>query len=192
MGAVDTQPDYTDTINIHRRIRHFRVISVVTFGDSLCYNHFMAETQPQTPAPSPALPTSQDAEKEAERRNRQTTVAIVVSAIIFVALIALAVFGLTRDASVTENIRDIFIIFLALESLIIGAALVILIVQLASLINLLNNEIKPILDATNETVNTLRGTTEFLGQNLVEPVMKLNSYLAGLQRMLEMVGLKKK
>jgi len=152
----------------------------------------MAETQPQTPSPSPALPTLQDAEREAERRKRQTTLAIVISAIVFFALIALAVFGLTRDAGVTENIRDIFIIFLALESLIIGAALVILIIQLASLINLLNNEIKPILDATNETINTLRGTTEFLGQNLVEPVMKLNSYLAGLQRILEMVGLKKK
>ncbi len=150
----------------------------------------MSETQPQPPAPS--LPISQDAERESARRNRQTTIAIVISAIIFFALIALAVFGLTRNAAVTENIRDIFIIFLALESLIIGAALVILIIQLASLINLLNNEIKPILDATNETINTLRGTTEFLGQNLVEPVMKLNSYLAGLQRMLEMVGLKKK
>lgn len=150
----------------------------------------MAETQTQTPAP--ALPSPQEAEKEAERRSRPAAAAIFVSAIVFVALIALAVFGLTRNASVTENIRDIFIIFLALESLIIGAALVILIIQLASLINLLNNEIKPILDATNETINTLRGTTEFLGQNLVEPVMKLNSYLAGLQRMLELVGLKKK
>jgi amino acid permease len=149
----------------------------------------MAETQPQTP---PTLPTSQDAEKEAERRNRQTAIAIAISAIVLVALIGLAVFGLTRNASVTENIRDIFIIFLALESLIIGAALVILIIQLASLINLLNNEIKPILDATNETINTLRGTTEFLSENMVEPVMKLNGYLAGFQRMLEMVGLKKK
>jgi amino acid permease len=152
----------------------------------------MAETQPQPPAPNPSLPTSQDRDKEAERRNRQTVIAIFIAVIVFVALTALAVFGLTRDAAVTENIRDIFIIFLALESLIIGAALVILVIQLASLINLLNNEIKPILDATNETINTLRGTTEFLGQNLVEPVMKLNSYLAGLQRMLEMVGLKKK
>lgn len=148
----------------------------------------MAETQPSTST----LPTAQDADREAERRNRQTSIALVISALIFIALVALAVFGLTRDAQVTENIRDIFIIFLALESLIIGAALVILIIQLASLINLLNNEIKPILDATNETINTLRGTTEFLGQNLVEPVMKLNSYLAGLQRMLELVGLKKK
>jgi hypothetical protein len=150
----------------------------------------MAETQPQTPAP--ALPTSQDVDKEAERRNRQTTITVTISVIVFLALIALAVFGLTRNASVTENIRDIFIIFLALESLIIGAALVVLIIQLASLINLLQNEIKPILDATNETINTLRGTTEFLSENMVEPVMKLNSYLAGFQRLLEMVGLKKK
>ena len=149
----------------------------------------MAETQPQ---PAPSLPTSQDVDKETERRNRQTTTAIVIAVIVFVALTALAVYGLTRDASVTENIRDIFIIFLALEALIIGAALVILIIQLASLMNLLNNEIKPILDATNETIATLRGTTEFLSENLVGPVMKLNSYLAGLQRMLEMVGLKKK
>jgi amino acid permease len=149
----------------------------------------MAETQPQTP---PALPTSQDVDKEAERRNRQLAITITISAIVFVALIALAVYGLTRDAAVTENIRDIFIIFLALESLIIGAALVVLIIQIASLINLLQNEIKPILDATNETIATLRGTTAFLSENLVEPVMKLNSYLAGLQRLLEMVGLKKK
>jgi amino acid permease len=143
-------------------------------------------------AQTPPLPTSQDVDKEAERRNRQLTVTLVVSALVFLGLIALAVFGLTRNADVTENIRDIFIIFLALESLIIGAALVILIIQLASLLNLLQNEIKPILDATNETIATLRGTTAFLSENLVEPVVKLNSYLAGLQRVLEMVGLKKK
>lgn len=165
---------------------------LTAFGYTVCYNHNMAETTPPPSAPRPVLPTAQDADREAERRNRRTGVAVVFSAILFVALIALAVFGLTRDARVTENIRDIFIIFLALEALIIGAALVILIIQLASLINLLNNEIKPILDATNETIHTLRGTTEFLGQNLVEPVVKLNSYLAGLQRMLELVGLKKK
>jgi hypothetical protein len=48
------------------------------------------------------------------------------------------------------------------------------------------------LDATNETVNHLRGTTEFLGENLVEPVIKLNGYLAGMQRMIELLGIKKK
>jgi amino acid permease len=148
----------------------------------------MADTQPPIP---PALPTSQDVDKETIARNRQTAITIGVAALLFVGLIVLAIYGLTRDANVTTNIRDIFIIFMALESLVIGAALVILIVQIASLINLLNNEIKPILDATNETIATLRGTTQFLSENLVEPVMKLNSYLAGLQKMLEMIGMKK-
>jgi amino acid permease len=145
----------------------------------------------QIPQPS-LLPTSQDVDKETERRNRQTSITIGVAAFIALALLILAVYGLTRDAGVTQNIRDILIIFMSIVSLVIGAAMVILIIQLASLINLLNNEIKPILDATNETIATLRGTTQFLSENLIEPVMKLNSYLAGLQKMLEMIGMKKK
>jgi len=150
----------------------------------------MADAQSSTPAP--VLPTSQDVDKETERRNRQTTIAISIAAIIFLALIILSVYFLLQDGGRTETIRDIFIIFMALESLVIGAALVVLIVQIASLINLLNNEIKPILDATNETIATLRGTSQFLSENLVEPVVKLNSYLAGLTKALEMIGLKKK
>ena len=148
----------------------------------------MTETQPST---SPALPTSQDVDKETERRNRQLTITIGIAAVVFVVLIILAVYGLTRNAGVTENIRDIFIIFMALESLVIGAALVVLIIQIASLINLLNNEVRPVLEATNETIATLRGTTQFLSENLVEPVMKLNSYVAGLQKMFDIFNIKK-
>ena len=56
--------------------------------------------------------------------------------------------------------------------------LVILIIQLARLINLLQNEIKPILDSTNRTVSTMRGTVTFISDNLTEPVVKLNEYFA--------------
>jgi len=142
--------------------------------------------------PIPSIPASKAVDKETERRNRQVTITITIAVIVFFSLISLAIYGLTRNADVTQNIRDIFLIFMALESLVIGVALVVLIVQIASLINLLNNEIKPILDATNETIATLRGTTQFLSENLVEPVVKLNSYVAGLQKMLEMIGMKKK
>jgi hypothetical protein len=90
------------------------------------------------------------------------------------------------------RIRDVFIIVVALESLLIGVAMIVLVVQLASLINLLQNEVRPILKATTDTVNNLRGTAEFLGENVVEPVIKMNSYLAGLYRMLELMGIKKK
>ena len=96
-----------------------------------------------------------------------------------------------QDAQTTGQIRDVFIIFFALESLIIGAALIVLVVQLAVLINLLQNEIKPIIDSTNETVHTIKGTAVFLSDNMVQPVIKLNEYLAGLKKVADIFNPKK-
>lgn len=141
---------------------------------------------------TPLTPEEQAAQRLLLRKQRWMVFGIVVGIIVFLALITLAIYGLTRDAKTTETVRDIFIIFVAFESLVIGAALVILIVQVASLINLLQNEVRPILDATNETVKTLRGTTSFLSENLVEPVIKLNSTLAGFRRFFELFGIKTK
>ena len=132
------------------------------------------------------------AQRETERRQRTIVITAVIFVILLIGGIVAAIIGLLQPNTPTEKIRDIFIIFMALESLLIGVALIILIVQFASLINLLQNEVRPILDATNETVNHLRGTAEFLGENVVEPVIKLNGYLAGMQRMLELIGVKKK
>ena len=108
---------------------------------------------------------------------------IVLAVILLVTLIAGGVFLLaSAPEGTTAKVRDIFIIFMALESLVLGVGLIVLILQLATLINLLQNEIKPILDSTSETVNHLRGTTQFLSNNLVEPVLKMNEYLAGLKK----------
>ncbi|MBV6451914.1 MAG: hypothetical protein MHPDNHAH_02661 [Anaerolineales bacterium] len=117
---------------------------------------------------------------------------VIVGAVTLLILLGVAIFFLLQPATPTDRIRDVFIIVVALESLVIGVALIVLIVQLASLINLLQNEVRPILKATSDTVNNLRGTAEFLGENVVEPVVQLNGYLAGLHRMLELMGLKKK
>ena len=112
----------------------------------------------------------------------------IIGIIIVVALIVFAVVLLFQsDVQTTSRIRDIFIIFMALQSLIIGVALIILIIQLATLINVLKNEVKPILDTTNETVKNLRGTTTFLGNTLVEPVMKLNEYMAGFKKFIDLI-----
>ena len=148
-------------------------------------------TVPTPEIPEPTI-LEDPAQREAQRRQRTIVITAAVLLIVLVAAIIAAVFGLLQPNTPTERIRDIFIIFMALESLLIGAALVVLIVQVASLINLLQNEVRPIMEATNETVNHLRGTAEFLGENVVEPVIKLNGYLAGMQRMLELFGVKKK
>jgi uncharacterized membrane protein YidH (DUF202 family) len=126
------------------------------------------------------------------RRQRWILAGIIAAIIIILAGIIVAVIALFQHPAAAANLRDIFIIAMAVMSLIIGTALVVLIIQIASLMNLLQNEIKPILKSTSETVNMLRGTTEFLSENLVEPVIKLNSSIAGLRRFFEIFGIKQK
>ena len=146
-----------------------------------------------TPLPTPETkPPLTSEQLEQERQMKRTMTIVGIGAVLLLILLGVAIYFLLQPATPTDKIRDVFIIVVALESLVIGVALIILVMQLASLVNLLQNEVRPILKATNETVNNLRGTAEFLGENVVEPVVKLNSYLAGLTRMLELMGLKKK
>jgi hypothetical protein len=149
-----------------------------------------SETTPEI-VPTPPLEEATTTKETDGRSNRILTI-VIIAAIVLLLLVGLAMFFLLQPTTPTDRIRDVFIIVVALESLVIGAALIILIVQLASLINLLQNEVRPILTATSETVNNLRGTVEFLGENAVEPVIKLNGYLAGMSRVIELMGLKKK
>jgi amino acid permease len=146
----------------------------------------------QTQTPPPPTPEELAAMREAERKQKAILTSIIAAIVLILILLGVGIFFLLQPGAPTDKIRDVFIIVVALESLVIGVAMIILIVQLASLINLLQNEVKPILQATTETVNALRGTAEFLGENVVEPVIKLNGYLAGLRRMLELMGIKPK
>jgi hypothetical protein len=147
----------------------------------------MTENIPELPAPE-----EEAARPVSLRKQRWIMAGIIAGAVVLLAGIVVAVIFLAKSPAAAANVRDIFIIFMALESLLIGVALVVMIIQLASLINLLQNEVKPILRSTSETVNTLRGTTEFLSENLVEPVIKLNSYLAGLRKLFDLFGIKRK
>jgi hypothetical protein len=133
-----------------------------------------------TSAPTPSAVDS-------ERQNRIRIALAIAGVIIGIALLVLIILFLLNPGTPTARIRDVFIIFMAMISLVIGVALVILSVQVAILINLLQNEIKPILNSTNETVNTLRGTATFLSKNLAEPVIKLNEYLAAFKRLTDLL-----
>ena len=111
-------------------------------------------------------------------------VGLIIGAILVLGLLITGLVFLMQPGTDTGRVRDIFIIFMALEFLLIGIVMIVLIVQLARLTLLLQNEIKPILDSTNQTANTLKGTAAFLSEHMVEPVLKLNQYLAGLNRIL--------
>jgi hypothetical protein len=140
----------------------------------------------EPPLVGPDEPAAQSREAPLTVQQRALLALGVLALMALIVGAVVAVIAMVRHPAETETIRDVFIIFMALESLVIGLALVTLIVQLARLTNLLQNEIRPILDSTNETLNTLRGTTRFLSDNLVEPVVKVNSSVAALRRFFDL------
>jgi hypothetical protein len=147
---------------------------------------------PQLPPPSGQGPADDPASLSPEQKRVMIYVGIVTLVVLILTGVTIYYLGFVATLGQVTRIRDIFIIFMALQSLLTGLALVVLLVQVTRLINLLQNEIKPILDSTNETVNTLRGTTAFLSNNLVEPVIKLNEYLAGFAQLLQVIGVVRK
>lgn len=101
--------------------------------------------------------------------------------LVFLAGVLLALLtDVDQTAPRVQVIRDIFIIILAFQGILIVAALAVLILQVARLINLLQNEVMPILENTKETVNTAKGTVEFVGSNLAGPVIRLNGFMSAV------------
>ena len=86
------------------------------------------------------------------------------------------------------TVRDVAIILLAVESLIIGVLLSVLLWQLRNLSRMLEEEVKPLLDSANETVGTVRGTSTFLSETVVSPVVQIISTVTGLRRGLRVLS----
>ncbi len=78
--------------------------------------------------------------------------------------------------------RDIAIIVLAVESIVIGVLLAVLVIQVIRLVKLLREEVLPILNSTQETVSTVRGTATFMSDHIVQPVVKVSSFAAGARQ----------
>lgn len=155
----------------------------------LCYNFLMSDipsqsTVSETPAESAVKPEM--TQEESDRVMRRRIIWLGIAIVVIVGLLITGIVFLARaGGAVTSQVRDIFIIVMALVSIVIGVALVILMTQLAALINLLQNELRPLIKSTRETVDTLKGTAQFLSENVTEPVIKLNEYLAGIKRLLD-------
>jgi hypothetical protein len=87
----------------------------------------------------------------------------------------------------TARIRDIAIVVLALETLVVMVLLLLIVVLLVVVVILVYDRMIPILEQMNRTVNTVadtvhtvRGTTEFVGERVVYPVIEISSYVSGV------------
>lgn len=81
-------------------------------------------------------------------------------------------------------VRDVAILLLALESLVLGILLAVMLIQLRRLVKLLRDEIAPILDSANDTAKTVHGTADLVSRTIVDPVVKVSSYVAGARQTL--------
>lgn len=120
-----------------------------------------------------------------ETDTRTKVIAIVVAIVLIAALTGSIIFLLTSDK--TPVIRDIFIILLGAELFLSGVLSVILIFQIARLVNMLQHEIQPVLDAANETMATIRGTAVFMSETLTQPVIKASGFVASIRQALNML-----
>jgi hypothetical protein len=124
---------------------------------------------------------------------KKTIIIVTIVALLFFIGLIIGVFFLAKsDTQVTGQVRDIFIIILAMESLLIGAALIILVIQLALLSNLIQNEIKPILASTKETIRTVKATSQFISEKAINPIISIGGLLAGSRKLIELIGFIKK
>ncbi|MCB0063304.1 MAG: hypothetical protein KDE19_14385 [Caldilineaceae bacterium] len=83
---------------------------------------------------------------------------------------------------VAAAIRDIAIIIIAIQSIVIGVLLAVLVWQVWRLVKMLQSEVQPIIRDAQDTVSTVRGTTSFVSDKVVEPVVKTSSTLIGMRR----------
>lgn len=88
--------------------------------------------------------------------------------------------------------RDIAIIVLALESIVIGVALIVLAFQIYRLVKLIEQEVKPILESAQRTTQTVEGTASVIGESVVTPVAKAIGFTAAVREVIKVLAGRRK
>lgn len=127
-----------------------------------------------------------------EQAAKRTQMIIIGVAVAFLVLLVVAIVLMARFPTATQVVRDIAIVFVAVETFLIGLAMILLIFQIQVLVQVLRDEIQPLLRSVNDTVSTVRGTSEFVSHNMVSPIIKAAGFTAGVRRVVgDVVGVVK-
>lgn len=133
---------------------------------------------PQTKTP----PVDLDSQLAEEKSAKRTQLLVIGGSILFLVILVAIVVLLYTNPAATEVIRDIAIVFVAVETFLIGLAMLLLIFQIQVLIRVLRDEIQPLLNSVNDTASTVRGTTDFVSHNVVSPFIKFAGFTAAVSR----------
>ena len=144
--------------------------------------------------PSQSLPVSSSEEEitgesvpqitAEEQAAKRTQIIIIAVAVVFVALLVTAIVLMATFPTATVVVRDIAIVFVAVTTFLMGLAMILLIFQIQVLIQVLRDEIQPLLRSVNDTASTVRGTTAFVSHNVVSPIIKWAGFSAGMRQVI--------
>ena len=123
---------------------------------------------------------------DAERKMRRRMRLIGIGVAVVVVLILLGFVGMMA-AGIIDEVRDIVIIFLATESLVIGGVTLFLLYQIIMLVTLIREELIPLIQSAQETVNSARGTAVYVSRKIVAPSMRTATTVARLQTMVRVL-----
>ena len=115
-------------------------------------------------------------------------VALILLPLIIGLLVVLLNTNTTATAERFGMIVDVIIIIISLQVALIVVSLVVLTLQIARLVVLLQTETSPILDDAKKTAQTAKGTAEFVGKNMTNPIIEAKAFSAGAFVFLREVG----
>ncbi len=119
---------------------------------------------------------------EAERQMRRRMMLIGIG-IVVIAVMIILLFAAMIAAGVIAEVRDVVIILLAVESLVIGGVTLFLLYKIIMLVTLIREEVIPLIQSAQDTVNSARGTTVYVSRKIVVPSVRAATTVARLQAM---------
>lgn len=141
---------------------------------------------PQTAEPGVTPPVSQRyPELGPQPIDKRPLIYGIISAIVIILIFVGIGVWLFLHPAASAVLRDIFIIYLGLGAFVIILLLIALVVitsylviKINDLVHLLDREIKPVLLKLQETAGTVQGTTTFISDYAVQPIISTVSTYA--------------
>jgi hypothetical protein len=129
-----------------------------------------------------------EASKELGSSRTPAIIAAVVAIVILAALIVIGVL-LFNNPPVAAVLRDIFIILLGIETMIIGLLMIIAVVAMIyvalkvyDLVQFVQNELRPVMHRADDTVRTVQSRVTYISDAAVKPAINLAAGLAAIRQ----------
>lgn len=141
----------------------------------------------ETSAPPPPKSSDESLNWSFLIRRVSISIALVTLGIFLIGLY-LAFSNAPVNAPRIQVIREVLTTILLLLSFVVTTSLALLILQIIRLVSTIRHETKPILDTTRDTVVEAKGSVEFVGKHVSEPIIRFTAWSSGLWLLIRDLG----